>query len=102
MKKNVKLLIGFAVVSLFIINLFTPIERVSQELVGFAIDMLQPDETFRSGELTRDLKTDRTNSEQFAPEKNTAQMEIEEQTVQFALTKATQASSELPHSEEIT
>ena len=47
MKKNTRLFVCFIILSIFIINLFTPIEKISHELVSFTIDLLQPDETFQ-------------------------------------------------------
>jgi hypothetical protein len=47
MKKNTRLFACTLILSIFIISLFSPIEKISHELVSFTIDLLQPDETFQ-------------------------------------------------------
>ena len=51
MKKNTILFLCFVALSLFIVNLITPIDRLSHEVVSLTIDLLQPDETFKIGEI---------------------------------------------------
>jgi len=51
MKKNARLFVCFAILSILIVNLFTPTEKISHEVVSFTIDMLQPDETFQAASI---------------------------------------------------
>jgi len=65
MKKNTRIFVCLIILSLFIVNLFAPIEKISHEVVSFTIELLQPDETFQVGQIesesTKEQKTQVTD-----------------------------------------
>ena len=62
MKKNTRLFVCFIILSIFIINLFTPIEKISHEIVSLTIDLLQPDETFQVMQAESKLKIEQEST----------------------------------------
>ena len=51
MKKNTRLFVCLIILSILIVNIFTPLEKISHDVVSFTIELLQPDETFQAGQI---------------------------------------------------